>query len=111
LGISSERQGVIRTPDGVRYEIETDRTSILGGVSSVRTGEGRGVRAQFDEEVGYVISTVAAAVERGLNPSRADEVTVEFGISIHAEAGFIVSAEAASGTFRVTLSYGPNPGV
>ncbi len=94
-----EPEGVVRTSDGVSYEVAVDDPI------AARRGAGLGVLARFDHTVDEVIAQVAHVVEGGLRESRATSGTVQFGIKIDGEAGFIVSKTPEDGTFRITLNY------
>ncbi|MFF5085314.1 CU044_2847 family protein [Actinoplanes sp. NPDC000266] len=72
---------------------------------AARRGAGLGVLARFDRSVDEVIAQVADVVQRGLRRSEASSGTVEFGIKIAGEAGFIVAKTPDEGTFRITLNY------
>jgi hypothetical protein len=65
-------------------------------------------RAQqtFEEAVSRIQPAVQGVVEQLMAlAQRPDEVTVEFGIDLHAEAGAFVAAAGSTANFTVTLTW------
>ncbi|WP_229075217.1 CU044_2847 family protein [Actinoplanes sp. DH11] len=96
-----DKQAVVRTEDGVLYEVEVDEPQLA------RAGAGQGVMASFDRGIGEVISGVSRTILAELESSDAvpDGAEIEFGLKINAKAGFIVAATPDSGQFRVRLTF------
>lgn len=81
-----------------------------GGVVTRGGGSGAGmlIRAQqsFEEAVSRIRPAVQGVMEQMLSLDHApDEVSVEFGIDLHAEAGAFVAAAGSKANFTITLTW------
>jgi hypothetical protein len=90
----------------ILVEVEDQPGSVVtrGG----HTGTGVFARAQqsFEEAVGHIRPAVQGVMDQMLSlAQRPDEVTVEFGIDLHAEAGAFVAAAGSKANFTVTLTW------
>lgn len=100
------------TEDG--HSILVEVPSGVGGV--VTRGDGHSglfARAQqtFERALGSIQPAVQGVIDQLFSiENRPDEVTVQFGIDLHAEAGAFIAAASTSSNFNVTLSWkGPSP--
>jgi NTP-dependent ternary system trypsin peptidase co-occuring protein len=72
------------------------------------------VRAQrsFEDAVGRIRPAVQGVIDQMLSfTHRPDEVSVQFGIDLHAEAGAFVAAVGSDANFNVTLTWKATPAV
>lgn len=81
---------ILRTEDGTLYESE-DSGSGLGEISWGK--HGRPVRIEAD--IGTAVRTMLNTLRRELADSGVGSVTVEFGLKLDSEAGFVVSRGTA----------------
>jgi hypothetical protein len=101
VGAAWDKQALVRTDDGVLYEVEVDEPRLA------RAGAGKGVLASFERSIGEAIGQVSQTVLAGMgnSPAAPDEAEIEFGLKLNAEAGFVVAATPDSGQFRVRLTF------
>jgi len=81
----------------------------------VTRGSGHGAvfaQAQqtFEEAVGRIQPAVQGVINQMLSLThRPDEVCVEFGLDLHAEAGAFIAAAGAAANFTITLTWRATP--
>ncbi|UVJ39531.1 CU044_2847 family protein [Arthrobacter sp. CJ23] len=100
------------TDDGGTVTVEV--STAAGGVV-VRGGDHSGMfaRAQqtFERALGHIRPAVQGVIDELLSlEHRPDEVTVTFGIDLHAEAGAFIAAASTTSNFNVTLTWRRAPG-
>jgi len=68
-------------------------------------------QATFEDSISKITPATRSMVERLRNfPDPPDEIEVEFGIRLNAEAGAYIATVAAEANFRVSVSWkGPGP--
>ena len=92
-----------------------------GGVVLVEASEGTGgvltrgmdragvlarARQSFEEAVGTIQPAVEAVIDQLLSlAERPDDVSVTFGLDLHAEAGAFIAAASTTANFTVTLTW------
>lgn len=91
------RIGVVRTGDGVRYEVESD-------MPYSREAAGVGELVRSDNRLGDVIAQISRSVAPRLAPN-AKRVTVQFNVTLNPEAGFVVSRGQEDSHFVVTMEF------
>ena len=91
------RIDVVRTEDGARYEVESD-------APYGRAAAGIGERARIDNSLGEVIAQISRSVA-ARHASDAKSVTIQFGITLTSEAGFVVSRGRDGSHFVVTMEF------
>ena len=91
------RTKVVRTEDGLRYEVETDERYIgaAEGYGELVRGEG------IAEALHYFVQTIQA----GLRSTEADAAEIRFGLVIDPEAGFVVSKGLTEAHIAITLDF------
>ena len=106
----ARRPVVARTPDGLTFEIQVDDDNSLYHSASA----GRGELVRVDQGVGRTISRLATEVSRALQATRSREdpearstsgATVEFGLKLDAEAGFVISRGREDASIVITLQF------
>ena len=98
------RHVVLRTPDGLRFEVVIDDGLLDVG----RQSGGLGELVRTNEELGEVVQRVMGALARGMdNPDRQrpDVLKAEFGITLDADAGFVVSAGTTEAHIVVSAEF------
>jgi len=74
---------------------------------------GRNIVAQLDERLDDALASVrpaADAVIRAFQPLAPQELTVEFGLRLDAEAGAVIAKTGIAGHFTITMKWAPaNP--
>ncbi|WP_051973569.1 CU044_2847 family protein [Cryobacterium sp. MLB-32] len=95
-----------------------EATAPTGGVMT-RGMDGAGVfaraRQSFEDAVGNITPAVEGVIDQLLAlAERPDDVSVTFGLDLHAEAGAFIAAASTTANFTVTLTWhstrapGPN---
>lgn len=78
--------------------------------SLVRVGRGGRAVARAEQTLGQMLDTVRPVADsfvqrfRGLAQAP-DEITLEFGVSLSAEAGVVIASTATAANFSVTLTW------
>jgi hypothetical protein len=93
--------------DGERVLVEVEESS---AAPTVRGFDGSGVaehaRVTFEQAVGRIQPAVAGVVGQLRSLSdQPDEVKIEFGLDLHAEAGAFVAQASATANFRVSVTW------
>lgn len=101
------------TDDGGTVTVEVPTAA--GGVVVRGGGDHSGMfaRAQqtFERALGHIRPAVQGVIDELLSlEHRPDEVTVTFGIDLHAEAGAFIAAASTTSNFNVTLTWHRRPG-
>ncbi|WP_369166390.1 CU044_2847 family protein [Streptomyces sp. R28] len=79
----------------------------------IRVGRGGGSIARAERSFGQMLDTVRPVAEsfvgrfRGL-ANAPDEITLEFGVSLSAEADVVIASTATSANFSVSLTWNNN---
>lgn len=95
---SNDRIG--RTPDGVRYKIEEEP-----GFAYTREAAGMGELVRLDESISDLIYEVSRSVRVGLRASQASTAKIQFGLTLSARAGFVVTRGTSEANIVITLEY------
>ena len=105
--------------DGGSVVVEVDDDAAGGGVRAgggvTRGWPDRRVVEQAQQSFEQAVGRVQPAVQAMLGRLRAladapDEVQVEFGVQLSAEAGAFVAAASSTGNFRVSMTWRSPPG-
>jgi hypothetical protein len=93
------------TADGHSVLVEVDRAA-----GPVTRGHGNTVMARAEESFDGALSRIQPAVSGVLErlsdlPQKPDEVRVEFGLNMHAEAGAFIAAASTTANFTVTITW------
>ncbi len=101
---------VFPTDDGQAIVVEIDEAARPGAVRAGRTDTVAETAARtFETALGPVRSTVEALVAKlGTLSQQPDEVVVEFGFKLSAEAGAIIASTSGEASFKVTLKWAPS---
>lgn len=96
---------VSATGGSVLVEIEEDHSGVV-----TRGGGRAGVFEQAQQTFEEALSRIQPAVQGVINQmlsltQRPDEVCVEFGLDLHAEAGAFIAAAGSKANFSVTLTW------
>ncbi len=96
--------------DGGSVLVQVDEDARPGGVTR---GLGNRVVEQAQESFEQAVDRVQPAVQALLSRLRQvaetpEEVQVEFGLQLSAEAGAFVAAASSTGNFRVTMTWKPS---
>jgi len=97
-----ENRVILRTEDGTRFEYEDSSMSIEVRESS---GHGKLIRASR-EELDEAIYSIVRTVRRAFDVSGARRATVQFGVNVHPQAGYIVSQGQESAHLVFNLEFG-----
>ncbi|WP_345148745.1 CU044_2847 family protein [Arthrobacter ginkgonis] len=99
-----------RSADGGTVLVEVEE-----GPGVVTRGGGRGevfkqAQQTFEEAVSRIQPAVQGVINQMLSLThRPDEVCVEFGLDLHAQAGAFIAAAGATANFTVTLTWRAAP--
>lgn len=97
------------TDDGTSVLVEVNAPSLAGGpVMRGARSEVIADRARhtFEEAVGHIGPALQGLIERMRSlAEKPDEVHVQFGINLHAEAGAFIAAAGTTANFSVALTW------
>jgi hypothetical protein len=85
--------------------VEMDHAE-AGVVKAGRTGQIVGKAAQSLEAALESVAPAAQSILAKLHPARPQEVSVEFGLTLTAEAGAVITKAASGCHLKVTLHWG-----
>jgi hypothetical protein len=95
--------------DGGYVVVEMDDAA-GGVVKAGRTGEVAGRAAQSLESALESVAPAARAVLARVREARPQQVTVEFGVKLSAEAGAVITRTSGECNFKVTLRWDQRDG-
>lgn len=95
--------------DGGYVVVEMDDAA-GGVVKASRTGEVAGRAAQSLESALESVAPAARAVLARVREARPQQVTVEFGVKLSAEAGAVITRTSGECNFKVTLRWDQRDG-
>ncbi|OFI36919.1 hypothetical protein BIU82_10855 [Arthrobacter sp. SW1] len=98
------------TDDGGTVVVEVSAGSVPVTRGGGHAADHTGVFARAQQSFERALSNVRPAVQGVINEllsieHRPDEVCVEFGIDMHAEAGAFIAAASAKSNFNVTMTW------
>jgi len=115
-----ERRGIVRRlvefplQDGGSVLVQVEEDGPGGGEVTRGWGDQRVVeqaQRSFEQAVGRVLPAVQALLTRlRALADTPEEIQVEFGVQLSAEAGAFVVAASSTGNFRVTMTWRSGPG-
>jgi Trypsin-co-occurring domain 1 len=99
------------TGDGESLVVEVDEPEMAGTVRAARPGEiAETARVTFEEALSRIRPAAEGVIGQLRNLTDApDQVGVEFGLKLSAQAGVVVAAAAAEANYKVTLTWHRRP--
>lgn len=96
------------TADGgtVLVEVADAAGTVVTRGGDSHTGVFARAQQTFERALSNVRPAVQGVIDELMNlPNQPDEVTLEFGLDLHAEAGAFIAAASTSSNFTITLTW------